>query len=649
MTAAWADNRSDAEQWLADRGYREGFNPAKATLIFVETGAVTVAPGRTGFVQARQAAYERALGACRTSAAEFLSASVAAAAEARSSEASLITGDTEVYALASGSTATSKVLADAVAAGLSPWQTFEDSDSVTIVAALSPKYLDAIRCRGQTAANGTDARDWVKSLDDDTLAQTLGTRFHLGADGRMQVVAFGQAPVRAGVTEMADREATVSAQGQLALLVSQAIASRSLLESASAWREGSEIPESFAATSGFEDAVKANGRANFRSSVVGRRRVQVGEQEVAVVVVSAGLCDEAEPVPGLTREGRGAAPVAAARDCPKVPENMQASVRAVEATGAGKSYRDAVQSALLDAIQQQGVSVEGNATLKRRFESWLETTGAEEAREKTSASTANEENVSTHSSGMVDSYVVLEKSEADGVHTVTICANLILFDPKNPRFGLPPTAAVIMTCGSGSLSIPGLADPCPRARGVLEPGLTRALRAAGLDVLDQASMRELDAIRDQIANRVAQGRAKVFEGLKLGEALTPDQVLLVELRELKWTAAPGAESAGGIQASDQATASIDAKLVDVSTGRLLWSDSSTVQLPARDLLLVRAGKSGEPAERGMVPWELALSRAGKSLLEKMKSGVPSQVPGAPAGAQGDTDLIQPRLEVVPVD
>ena len=137
--------------------------------------------------------------------------------------------------------------------------------------------------------------------------------------------------------------------------------------------------------------------------------------------------------------------VAALADCPAVPPEMESATRQLTGRGeSGISSDAALHQALYDVIRQEGVHIEGSNRLEEQFQHVLEQ-AENEVKEKMLASSSSSEDIKSWSSGIIHSYAILQRSTA-APWKAEVCANIVRFDPKNPRFGLPPTGGGHSEC-----------------------------------------------------------------------------------------------------------------------------------------------------------------------------------------------------------
>lgn len=646
-SALAADGVSDpAAASLRSKGWSEGYDRATRRLVAVATVSVPVAPSSgAAYVTARLASFNAAMAQARQRAIEFLSAEIRTETGFKNSVVEVV-GDPSLARALTGAAANeafrnSQEFSEAIAvaaraslAGLYAADTIETVDvagtaRITVVTTVSPQSARAAageRAGEAGPSRGLDA--WFGDIGDDALARTLGIRFARDKDGVLRPVSFGQAAVRPGAAglDAAVEMAKASATKQLGELRGELVASKTLSESVSRSEESSNLPLTFRSASAYETAVASESRSSLGLEVVGRRTVTdptsgASTAVVAVTVAGAGLAGgSAQPPPGA--------------GCPPVPERMAKALRQIRATGTGPTRSAALETALLEAVRREGTMVKGSSLLQRQFSEAMESVGSE-VREKVASRIDQTSEVQTFANGFIHSYEVIRDGRGDdGLWEAEICANLIRFDPKDPRFGLPPTVAVLpFSCSPGAVRVAGAAVPATEATVPCEQAFDQALAAtASFLVLADRDMKDLGVVRADIAGRVASGRSEEVEALKLGRELTADFVLLGKVARAEFTGSAG-QRPQDVQAGHIASATVSARLVNVSSGEVAWAKDATVTLKGRDILLVRAGRElKDPAESSLSPMQLAVTRACRELTDALAQAFPRKGGGAVAPA-----------------
>ena len=658
--------RDAAEKWLDQRGKHIGFDSNSMSLFVIESSSIAQPPSNPAYFASRAAAFDSAMQSARQSAAEFLAAeistSIATKADMHKSYDEVL-GDSKLVDVlsrtATSKFATSKQIKDMVSVvarsamvGLSPWNTFESMDEngnceVAIVAALSRKYSNAVQGKALANEKGVSLDAWFNGISDADLASTLGTRFKADETGTLQTVAFGQARIRPepGMEDHAIDAAHIIAARDLGFVRGEQVASKTFRESLTAQWESSDLPRTFRSTEDFEKVVTSHSNLEGVSlRRVGRRTVvdPVSGDRVAVVMCSIEAVPSARPA---SAPSAASTKQVVADDCPPVSANMASAVRPVRVHGTGATRSAATAAALMEGVRQEGTTVSGNSRLEKRFAEAMESV-AGEIEKKVAASTNQESTVETFSNGFIWSYAKISESQDGGIFDVELCVNLVRFDPKNPRFGLLPTIAVLpFSCGTNAILARG------KFVATAEQSIERVLLDSNqFQVIDAGNEPALRAVRDDAARRVLEGRAQEVEGLKLGNELTADFVLIGSVIELSFSGQPGPRPQV-IEAREIATATVEGKLINVANNEVVWVDTVTVTMKGRDLLLVRAGRDlQDPREPNMSPIELVFSRATRALGKSLKAKLgPAERGEVPAMAPPFTAILRVVGKVVTLD
>jgi len=641
--SAMQDASSAARAWLDAEGWNEGWDAGAERLVAISTATVAVPPSSPGFHQARAKAFEQAFTRGRVAAAEFLEVEIAARMRSRKSLASVVIDPgleetltsvpTDEALVLSGDFARAvKLGALATVAGLTPMQTFVsrsgDRVTVAIVAAWGPRFMAAVEgSPSRDPGPGVPLSEWLRGIDDATLAYAWGHRFVKDEAGWMRPVAFGVARARPGMEDFAFDQAAAEARSRLGALQGERVASETASAQLAAWSSGSHQPDEFMSAEVFEQIASAEFDVSaLRIEEVGRRLVAADPISGDALAIVA--CTIVRPsTPGSGASGSGAVSGAAGSlstvgsdGCPVVEPRMQPYVRGVRASGIGNNANEAITAALLDAVRREGAKVEGDSRLSKRFAEAFESAGAEVA-DKVVAITTSETTTKSFANGFIHSFDVLEQRPTAGLVEVLVCANLVRFDPSDPRFGLPPTVAVMpWTVGPSGVAIDGRSDNLRKYADDAENTLERMLtRMARFQVLDERNDRDLQRYRDQIVRRAKQGAVDELELVKIGKALTADYLLSGQIDGLEVT-----DVRASSPSDRRAEVTLDARLVNVADGRIVWTDSARVILDGRTLASARAGRQrdGKPVEdeieRDMEPADLAILRASRKLEASLK-------------------------------
>jgi curli biogenesis system outer membrane secretion channel CsgG len=649
--SAASDGRSQraetlAKDWLHAKGWQVGHDKKSQRLVFLETATISVKPTDPTYLIARDAAFTSAMGAARKSASEYLSAEISSRLESNRSIVEVV-GDEALAKSLTGLAArkgtkgsselavATALAAEAMLVGLYTSQTFEstaDSDdpdarsTVALVAVIGPGSGAAARGGSvkREGCAGTRLGEWFDSIPDDQLARAWGVRYQTDEECMLYPVSFGQA--RAGseplTMDAAIELAAQTANRQLSDLLGEAVVARTLSQSASCFERASDTPPQFRSVQAYRNAVATSSSHHSGFVRVGRRTVQdpaTGERVVVVAVATVPTTSDGPSDIGAASE---LAPQSAG--CPPVPPAMAASTRQTQAMGTAPTRAAALESALFEAIRREGANVKGNAVLERQYSEAMKSVDGQ-VKKLVAAHLEQSSKVETFSKGFVHSYEVVKEAQTEGLWEVTICVNLVRFDPKNPRFGLPPTVAILpFACEPSFVRVAGSAVPCAEATSPCENALGSVIaKSKSFMLLRERDQPRLRQVREDIARRVAAGSAEEIEAIKLGRELTADFILTGTVARAEFTG-PSGQQPQGVQADHNASAVVEGQLVNVSTGEVVWSKSVTVSLMGRDILLVRAGRNlADPAEQALSPLQLAVSRAARQLAESLAGSIPS--------------------------
>jgi hypothetical protein len=636
-----------AREWLrkAERGRDR---PGALMLTQVQTMKVGVPPNAPDYVARREYAFRSASDQARQAIAGQLGAKIKADLKNETLLRQVV-GDRELARALVGFAATDRegavkferelsslveVAAQASLRGFSLVQTFElvegEQAAVAVVAALSAQSQSWAKDGGTDEPDRQSIEGWFADMPVDVLSRTYGTRFVADQAGKMHVVAFGRelSDAEANIDDDARRSAGSAADGLAGLALATVVEGSSWSRSVSRTTRLQDLGPEWLQVKAFNEKIKASTggagvRARIRQLPPRKIRDPIAGRDmwVAVSVVALG---EHGPESRVQVSG-----------CPEVPPEMAKAVRQVDARGEGASYDDAVRSALRDAIRQEGVFIESNQELRREFAQQM-TRVNDEVNRKSDMSSKDTERTRTFADGFIHSYAVTRKGPLGGGNAlveVEICANIVRFDPDDPRFGGVPTIAVLpaMVRG-GAVKVNGRAvDGGSYARSI-ESAVERCLADAPkcYKLLDVAGAAPVEQVRDSIRARAGQGQVPPQEMMKLGRQLTADFVALIEIDRLEFTGQAGNFPQIGID--DVAVAQVRCRIVNVSDGSVVpWSASEDVRLGYSDGLPL---PSREPEEQSMAPIDVALHRAERGIARGLREflGLPAR--GSSPGVSG---------------
>ena len=615
------------DAYLTQNKLQQGWDQAQSRLVAVETSSVGVAPGDLLYFSQRQAAFERALVAARTTTAQFLGAQIKSSITAKT-DLTQVVGDPELAKALTGAAVNvafkletelekmSEVTAQAALVGFSPIQTFEiivnNEAVVAVVTSCSANYANWANGNGQ-GAPGQTLSNWFNSLTDEELSRTFATRYILDETGKYRLVAVGHASVSGPglFDDGACDTATEYAGDQLSHAYATTVACKSLSHSLTQTKAVQDLPDEFKNIKNFNDFVTAIAQEKIPFERIGSKTINdPSSGKICIKAYALRLDTVANaPLPSTIQPQGG---------CPPVPADMVKFIRSVQTSGSGINEPAAIKQALMEAISSEGVRVEGDSKLDKRYKEAIKSVN-DQVSKVVEATVVQGSTTSTFSSGFIYSYEVLERGpNANGGVDVRICANIVRFDPKDPRFGLPPTIAVLScSVGPGAVKVAGnQVDALPFTQ-LVERALEQELLASKkYQVIDQAFDNRLQQLRNQFVQRAQQGRVDEMELMKLGNELTADFVLVVQIDQVEFTGEAGPLPTRG-SAGNMALANLQGRLINVATNEVVWQHKANVRLMGRDI--VQARDSKDPAERPMSPAELACSRACAALVDSLKN------------------------------
>ncbi len=317
--------------------------------------------------------------------------------------------------------------------------------------------------------------------------------------------------------------------------------------------------------------------------------------------------------------------VAALADCPAVPPEMESATRQLTGRGeSGISSDAALHQALYDVIRQEGVHIEGSNRLEEQFQHVLEQ-AENEVKEKMLASSSSSEDIKSWSSGIIHSYAILQRSTA-APWTAEVCANIVRFDPKNPRFGLPPTVAVFpATARKASFTVEGKPFDPGRLLKQIEARFERTLvDSRTMDVIQESWDPKVSEYRSFFRKRAQDGEISIAETMKLGHQLTADYALTISLNYVCVAKSEKKSSVGTFKQTD-ADATVIAELVNVATGKIDWQWDAPTRLNRTDLAEAKADKG---VRSRMSPEELAVDTCTTAATDSLRQFLNGMAPAS---------------------
>lgn len=636
MQAAKGDVRSGvqdmARQWLreAERGRDQD---GALLLTSIQAVQVGVPPGDVDYIARREEAFRTAADQARLEIAKQMGARIEAGLE-NEMQLQQVLGDRELARALVGLAAGERgdavkferelkslvdVAAQASLRGLSLVQTFElvegTQAAVAVVGAVSARSQSWARDGGTSEKGRQTIEDWFADMPVDVLCRTYGTRFVADQAGRVHLVAFGQelADAEAPADDGAVRIAGSAADGQAALALAALVEGKSWSRSVSRSTRIQDLKPEWIQVKKFEERIKAAAagdgvRTRIKQLPPRTVRDPIANRDMCVAVSVVALGGDS-PAAGDDVSG-----------CPDVPPEMARSIRKVDARGEGATYEDAVKSALRDAIRQEGVFIESDEELRREFAEQM-TRINDEVNRKSEASKSATDRTRTYTDGFIHSYAVTRRGPAGGGNArleVEICANIVRFNPDDPRFGGAPTIAVLPAMvRAGAVKVSGRAVEAGGYARSIESTVERCLAEASkrYKLLDVAGAAAVQQVRDSIRLRAEQGQVPPQEMMKLGRQLTADYVALIEIDRLEFTGEAG--NFPPIKPDDVAVAEVRCRIVNVSDGSVVpWSFSEAVRLDFANGLPL---PSRDPSERSMAPIEVARHRAERGIHRGLRA------------------------------
>lgn len=636
----YAGAREMADAWVQEWGFRDGAR-TRTTPIFVAVASVRLGANDANYPRACDDAFATAVSDCKAQAAKYLNSEVERTLKLKDELVEVIGNPALAEALTGASSDAAfrsqehqaslvRVGARASLAGFTTLQSFiwvggppERLAEVAVVCALSVRTIAALNCQSSAEdLPSVPLGEWFASIPPDTLARTFGIRMKCD-ERRMRIPIYFSRIFESEVPErLAEGKAATRAQGELAALRGEAVASGST----------NRLVQEFIQSAGRDDDLKIESR--FESEVdlqttqslgsvreLGRRKVTDPDSGRPVTIVAFFMTPCAE----RPASGNGAGPAQpgareeACDGCPDLPAEMQARTRQVCATGEGVSRTAALKSALLSAVSQEGAFIQGEGRLQDRFAEAMRMFDGQLDRHL-EVHTQHEHSVTVIASGFVHSFSVLDDRQiGDSRHEVRVCANLIRFDPKDRRFGAPATLAVVVD-PSSRFTRGGVADPHAgeAASRMVTSSLELVVAESGrFTLIDEAHSTLLAEYRNEVTERVRRGESSALEVQGIGRRVSADFLLVVTIDAQFSGRGDGVLPT--INREDGASAQLRASIVDVSTGERSWTSLAQIDLNANALLNARAGHVKEWREdEGRPPLMIVCNRGGRKLASDLR-------------------------------
>lgn len=237
-----------------------------------------------------------------------------------------------------------------------------------------------------------------------------------------------------------------------------------------------------------------------------------------------------EPTSSKTGEGRsGSSP--AVEPCSMGSER---GVNSVLVRMSGASRKEALSAALLEAVQRtNGLQLESSLSLQSRFAS-ADAYLNGEALSMAVAGVSVDEDVSTHTAGLIDSYTVLSEGPVTGGYEVEVCARVPSFEPSWRPGGKQVVAVLPFVTNADEFFVNGALFPASDYTRDMEAVLVDALLATGdFYVIDRRNSRVVEDVLDDIRSGVSSGKMQVSEIGKVGQLKGIDLLITGSLDTLE--------------------------------------------------------------------------------------------------------------------
>ena len=302
----------------------------------------------------------------------------------------------------------------------------------------------------------------------------------------------------------------------------------------------------------------------------------------------------------------------------------------VLASGTGDTRELAIKRALLEAVSMvNGSIVQGQTEATQTYAEAIEQFKGLLSKDVSSQSISSE-SIDTTSNGLVTGYRILQEGplppeapERAAGHNfrVAIQAEVAVFDPEDPRPGGKPTIAVLPMQVMNFVQSP---DRTPlsiaEVRNYLADNINRDLVKCGeFKVLDQRYLKKIEEERQQIVDRVREGKADMKEIIKLGHELTADYLVLGTVENLyNQKRRQRVKIRDSYETMETLNVNIQMQLVNVATGEITWTDHyhrtwDTIQLASRS-----------PEDRSLPPVIYGMNMASGVFQDSLQSYLDSR-------------------------
>ena len=318
------------------------------------------------------------------------------------------------------------------------------------------------------------------------------------------------------------------------------------------------------------------------------------------------------------------------------------------AVGTGLSRDAATIEALEAAVRQQcGVAVASKTEISERVSKSLVSQRVDEAcedmRSSFSSASLMSKDVSVRTRGLIKEYRVLsEEMDSDGRRVrVSICAQVVQFDPKNPRPGAKPTLIVLTpTSRQASYNCFGSNISSSDVIRCLETEMARDLfKIKAFTILERE---RLAAILGEQAF-IASDLTKIQEKAKLGIFSGGDLILLSEIEDLMAAQDEKViKLTGNRVVKRYGTAKVNWRIVSVGTGEII--DQDTVNLPLDDEAFRQLGSKYPSTQVAAALMSLVSARIAPDVASRAAPLRVAQVVGGTVFLNRGRETLKPGME-----
>jgi len=198
------------------------------------------------------------------------------------------------------------------------------------------------------------------------------------------------------------------------------------------------------------------------------------------------------------------------------------------------SRKEALSAALLEAVQRtNGLQLESSLSLQSRFASADENLNGE-GLSMAAAGVSWEEDVSTKTAGLIDSYTVLSEGPVAGGYELEICVRVPTFESSWRPGGKQVVAVLPFESKAEEFFVDGAISPSNDYTREMEAVLVDALVDTGeFYVIDRRNSQVVEGVLNDIRAGVSTGKMQVTEVGKLGQLKGVDLLITGSLDALE--------------------------------------------------------------------------------------------------------------------